>query len=85
MRQALNDAAWSPGMSPEGLWRASCSWTAQGYDEQGEWLHEMATTMIDISELPESSTEGPMDLRVKLLREDMELRRAFNEAADGPF
>ena len=52
MITALNDAAFSPYLTPEQLWRASCSWAAQGASDHAEWLHEMSVELIDILGLP---------------------------------
>ena len=52
MIHALNDNAFSPYLTPEGLWRASCQWAAEGHTEHAEWLHEVAVDLLDIIELP---------------------------------
>jgi hypothetical protein len=46
------DAAFSPHMSAEYLWRGAETWKSSGHEEQGEWLHDMAVTLLDIDELP---------------------------------
>lgn len=43
----------TPGRElPDALWRGSCIVAGQGNEEQSEWLHDMAVTLLDINELP---------------------------------
>lgn len=51
MIQALTDAAWY--VDPEALWRAGCAWSAQGHNEHGEWLQEIAGDILDVRALSE--------------------------------
>lgn len=84
MIQALNDNAFTPFLTPEALWRASCSWAAGGMADQAEWLHEMAVDLIEIGELPTTEREpvGPQPIGYDILGRPLYLQQEAQALAD---